>query len=84
MRSSQVNFYLTRDDQAALLQKLDPHGSFIYVARLSQDGSPQRVPTAEIVQMGFEPLTIYVTRSQDIDRIIFKQSANVVFVDELR
>jgi len=84
MRSSQVNFYLTRDDQAELVKKLDPHGSFIYIARLSQDGSPQRVESAEIRQMGFEHLKIYVTQSQYIDRIIFKRSANAAFVDELR
>jgi hypothetical protein len=84
MRSSQLNFFLTRSDQAELLRKLDPLGSFVYVEDLSQDGSPQMLESGEIRQMGAERLKIFITLSPHSNRIVFKQATNVAYVDELR
>jgi hypothetical protein len=84
MRSSQLNFFLTKNDQAELLGKLDPLGSFRYVESMSQDGSPRMLETAEIGQMGSERLKIFVTQSNYINKILFEQLTNAAFVDELR
>jgi hypothetical protein len=84
MRSSQLNFFLTRSDQAELLRRLDPQGSFLYVESISQDGSLRMLEGAEIKKMGSERLKIFITLSQLIDKIVVVQSVDPAFVDVLR
>src|SRR6266702_3284949 len=84
MRSSQLNFFLTRNDQAELLAKLDPLGTFVYVESISQDGSLKILESAEIRKMGSERLKIFISLAKHVNNITFDQSPTTVFIDNLR
>jgi hypothetical protein len=84
MRSSQVNFFLTRTDQAELLRTIDRLNSFVYVEAVSQDGSPRILESPEVRKMGSERLKIFVARPEHASTIILRQSSKDAFVDVLR
>lgn len=84
MRSSQVNFFLTRIDQAELLTKLDPLGTFVYLESTARDGSLGILESAEINKMGSDRLTIFISLAKHVDEIILKQSSATMFIDDLR
>jgi hypothetical protein len=50
MKSNQLNFFLTRNDQAELVAKLDPLGEFVYVGGVSMDGTMQLPDSADVVK----------------------------------
>jgi hypothetical protein len=84
MTSSQLNFFLTRNDQAELLRKLDPLGKFVYVESISQNGSLRILERAEITKMGSERLKIFITLPKYLNNIILVQLPASAFVDVLR
>jgi len=84
MKSSQLNFFLTDNDQAELLENLDPLGTFVYVESLSRDGSLGILESAEIKRMGTDGLKIFISLAKYVNEIILKQSSTATFVDDLR
>ncbi|MGJ4996644.1 hypothetical protein ACQR0Z_19630 [Bradyrhizobium sp. HKCCYLS3077] len=84
MRSRQINFFLTPDDQAELLRRLDPDGQFVYLARRCLYDQMQILPTAVVRQMGQEPLGIYIARAADLDTIVFNEGENDKSIDVIR
>lgn len=81
MRSSQVNFFLTKNDQAELLADLDPRGTFVYVESLSRDGSLGILESAEIKRMGTDRLKIFISLAKYFNEIVLGQSSTAAFVD---
>ncbi|GLH75101.1 hypothetical protein SSBR45G_00090 [Bradyrhizobium sp. SSBR45G] len=84
MRSRQVNFFLTPNDQAELLSKLDPAGQFIYVARRRKDSRIDILPTPAVRQMGKEALKIYIARADDLDAMSFDDIGTFSSIDVIR
>jgi hypothetical protein len=83
MKSSQINFFLTANDQAELLKKLDPLDSFIYVARSLKDGAASTLESAKIGRMGRDPLTILVTLQEFIKNVSVSETAGSELIDVL-
>lgn len=81
MRSSQLNFFLTQNDQAELLAELDLLGSFVYIESTSESGALRILGSAEIKKMGSEPLKIGVTLSRYVDKIDLIRSGVRAFAD---
>jgi hypothetical protein len=84
MKSSQINFFLTMNDQADLLAKLDPLGEVVYLESISEHGVLQVLKSAEIKYVGAERLKIFMTRSRYVDRIVLDQSQTAAFADIAR
>ncbi|WP_407158944.1 hypothetical protein [Bradyrhizobium sp. STM 3557] len=73
MRSRQINFFLTAEDQATLLARLmDRLGPFLFISRRSENDAPQQLDTAAVKKMGSEPLTIYLLRQKDLGQVRFE------------
>jgi hypothetical protein len=84
MRSSQLNFFLTRIDQEELLTKLDPLETFVYLESTARDGSLRILESAEINKMGSDRLRIFISLAKYVDEITLEQSSATMFIDDLR
>jgi hypothetical protein len=70
MHSKQLNFYLTANDQAALLTRLRRNvGDFTIVESITERDEPHPVKSAAIKRMGVDRLKLYLARSDDIGAI---------------
>jgi hypothetical protein len=86
MKSRQVNFFLTPNDQAELMGQLAGLGKFVCLAAVSQDSSPRILESAEIKEMGREPLQIFIALQKNVGDIFFRELRTVTFrsVDVVR
>jgi hypothetical protein len=70
MRSRQINFFLTAEDQASLVAHLtDRLGPFAFISRLSDSDAPHLLETAAVNNMGSERLGIYFVRPTDLEQV---------------
>ena len=83
---SQINFFITRNDQAELIRQLGGLGNFVCLDTISLDGAPRILESAEINEMGHEPLQIFIALQKNVSDIVLKELLHVTFrsVDVVR
>jgi hypothetical protein len=71
MNSRQINFFLTASDQAELLMRFGAKGDFVVVQSRARDGNLCLLESAEVKDVGVEPLQVYLARPTDLEAIQF-------------
>lgn len=86
MKSKQVNFYLTPNDQKLLMSKINEVVSYVVASEITRNRNIKFLNDTNITRMGEERLRICLTRPEDVDKIVLKhiEKQGYSIIDDIR